>query len=183
VPILVQNPQAVGVLRHIQSVEERLGFDLCALQIRRDVRNAIEHGARIVLFADAEELYRKHHFVPSLAVRAVSTHETDLRRVDAHILEGGRRNPDRPRNERQANAEFVVRQVVGKPSSLEAASSHICANCNKGANIIVAGFARPFHALFSHRAIVFRSFHGTPASQSFYSERERTRCEWEWMRS
>src|SRR5690348_6340560 len=68
-PILVQNSQAIGVLRHIQSFEERLGFDLCALQIRRDVRNAIEHGARIVLFAYAEELYCKHHFVPSLAVR------------------------------------------------------------------------------------------------------------------
>src|SRR6516162_11054161 len=61
-PILVQNPQAIGVLRHIQSFEERLGFDLCALQIRRDVRNAIEHGARIVLFANAKELYCKHHF-------------------------------------------------------------------------------------------------------------------------
>ena len=64
-PVLVQNPQAIGGLRHIQSVEELLGFDLCALQIRRDVRNAIEHGARIVLFANAEELYRKHHFVDS----------------------------------------------------------------------------------------------------------------------
>ena len=50
---------------HIQSVEERLGFDLCALQIRREVRNAIEQGARIVLFANAEELYRKRHFVDS----------------------------------------------------------------------------------------------------------------------
>src|SRR5690348_8916916 len=38
------------------------------------------------------------------------------------------------------------------------------------ADTIVTGFARPFHALFSHRAIVFRSFHGTPPS-----ERERTR--------
>src|SRR6516225_2833811 len=69
VPVLVQNPQAIGVLRHIQSVEERLGLDLCALQIRRDVRNAIEHGARIVLFANAEELYRKHHFCVSLATK------------------------------------------------------------------------------------------------------------------
>jgi hypothetical protein len=69
VPILVQNPQAIGVLRHIQSFEERLGFDLCTLQIRRDVRYAIEHGARIVLFANAEELYRKHHFCASLATK------------------------------------------------------------------------------------------------------------------
>src|SRR5215471_20432840 len=61
-PILVQNSQAIGVLRHIQSFEERHGFDLCTLQIRRDVRNSIEHGARIVLFANAEELYCKHHF-------------------------------------------------------------------------------------------------------------------------
>ena len=68
-PILIQNSQAIGVLWHIQSFEERLGFDLCTLQIRRDVRNSIEHGARIVLFANAEELYCKHHFCAFLATK------------------------------------------------------------------------------------------------------------------
>jgi hypothetical protein len=40
------------------------------------VRNAIEHGTGIVLFANAEELYRKHHFVDA-SLPVVSTHETD----------------------------------------------------------------------------------------------------------
>jgi hypothetical protein len=63
IPILVQNPQTIGVLRHVQSayIEERPGFHLCAFQIRRDVRNAGERGVRVVLFANAEELNRKHH--------------------------------------------------------------------------------------------------------------------------
>jgi hypothetical protein len=37
----VQKKIAIGILRHIQSVEERPGFNFRALQIRRDVRNAI----------------------------------------------------------------------------------------------------------------------------------------------
>ena len=63
IPILVQNPQAIGILRHVQSayIEERPGFHLCAFQIRRDVRNAGERGMRAVLFANAEELNRKLH--------------------------------------------------------------------------------------------------------------------------
>ena len=36
-------------------------FNFCALQIRRDVRNAIEHGVSIVLFSNAEELNGEHH--------------------------------------------------------------------------------------------------------------------------
>jgi hypothetical protein len=66
--ILVQNPQAIGVLRHVQSayIEERPGFRLCAFQIRRDVRNAGERGVRVVLFANAEELNRKDHSAASL---------------------------------------------------------------------------------------------------------------------
>jgi hypothetical protein len=59
IPVLVQNPQAIGVLRHVQSPEERFGFHLCALQIRRDVRNSIECGVRVVFFSNAEELNRK----------------------------------------------------------------------------------------------------------------------------
>src|SRR6516164_6019909 len=89
VPILVQNPQAIGVLRHIQSVEERLGLDLCAPQIRRDVRNAIEHGARIVLFANAEELYRKHHFCVSLATKCKAPNKlTELAATKTIITHG-----------------------------------------------------------------------------------------------
>src|SRR6516164_562086 len=69
IPTLVQNPQAIGVLRHIQSVEERPGFNFCALQIRRDVRNAIEHGVSIVLFSNAEELNGEHHLSASIYFR------------------------------------------------------------------------------------------------------------------
>jgi hypothetical protein len=67
IPILVQNPQAIRVLRHAQSayIEERFGSHLCAFQIRRDVRNAGERRVRVVLFANAEELNRKHHLVAS----------------------------------------------------------------------------------------------------------------------
>jgi hypothetical protein len=61
VAILVQNPQAIGVLRHVQSVEQRPRFHLCAFQIGRDVGNAIERGSGIVFFPNAEELDRKHH--------------------------------------------------------------------------------------------------------------------------
>ena len=46
-------------------------FNLCTLQIRCDVRNSIEHGARIVLFANAEELYCKHHFFVPLSQQNV----------------------------------------------------------------------------------------------------------------
>ena len=38
-----------------------LALTFCALQIRRDVRNAIEHGVSIVLFSNAEELNGEHH--------------------------------------------------------------------------------------------------------------------------
>jgi len=61
IPILAQNPQAIGALRHVQSLEERFGFHLCALQIRRDVRNPIECGVRVVFFSNAEKLNRKLH--------------------------------------------------------------------------------------------------------------------------
>jgi len=64
--VLVQNPQAIGVLRQVQRLEERPGFDLCTLQIRRDVRNPIERGVRVVLFSNAEELNGEHHLVISL---------------------------------------------------------------------------------------------------------------------
>jgi hypothetical protein len=45
------------------------GFDFCALQIRRDVRNAIEHGVSIVLFSNAEELNGEHHLSASIYFR------------------------------------------------------------------------------------------------------------------
>jgi hypothetical protein len=63
IPIFVQNPQAIWVLRHVQSayIEERPGFHLSAFQIRRDVRDTGERGVRVVLFANAEELNRKDH--------------------------------------------------------------------------------------------------------------------------
>ena len=49
----------------IQSVEERPSFNFCALKIRRDVRNAIEHGVSIVLFSNAEEIDGEHHLSAS----------------------------------------------------------------------------------------------------------------------
>jgi hypothetical protein len=64
--VLVQNPHAVGVLRQIQSVEERFCFHFCALQIRRDMRNPIEYSVRIVLFSNTEELNGEHHLAASL---------------------------------------------------------------------------------------------------------------------
>jgi hypothetical protein len=64
--VLVQNPQAVGVLRQVQSVEERFCFHFCALQIRRDMRNSIEHGVRVVPFSNTEELNGEHHLAASL---------------------------------------------------------------------------------------------------------------------
>ena len=64
--VLVQNPQAVGVLRQVQSVEERFCFHFCALQIGCDVRNAIEYGVRVVLFSNTEELNGEHHLAASL---------------------------------------------------------------------------------------------------------------------
>jgi len=68
IAIFVQNPQALGVLRHVQSayIEERPGFHLGAFQIRCDVRNTGERGVRVVLFANAEELNRKDHSAASL---------------------------------------------------------------------------------------------------------------------
>ena len=36
---MVQNPQSIGLLRHVQGAEERFGFHLCAVQIRLDERN------------------------------------------------------------------------------------------------------------------------------------------------
>ena len=65
--VLVQNPQAVGVLRQVQSVEERFCFYLCALQIRCDVRNPIEYSVCVVLFSNAEKLNNEHHLVASLS--------------------------------------------------------------------------------------------------------------------
>jgi hypothetical protein len=59
--VLVQNTQAIGILRQVQSVEQRLGFHLYPFQIRRDMRNPIEHGVRVVLFSNAEELNGEHH--------------------------------------------------------------------------------------------------------------------------
>jgi hypothetical protein len=80
IPSLVQNPQAIGVLRHVQSsyIEERPGFHLCAFQIRRDVRYAGERGVRIVLFANAEELNRKHHLMTS-GLRSQRSASAELR--------------------------------------------------------------------------------------------------------
>jgi hypothetical protein len=69
--VLVQNTQAIGILRQVQSVEQRLGFHLYALQIGRDVRNPIEHGVRVVLFSNTEELNGEHLaaslYAPNLA--------------------------------------------------------------------------------------------------------------------
>src|SRR6516225_4789516 len=44
-------------------------FNLCALQIRRDVRNAIQRGVSIVLFSNAEELNGEHHLSASIYFR------------------------------------------------------------------------------------------------------------------
>jgi hypothetical protein len=64
--VLVQNTQAIGILRQVQSVEQRLGFHLYALQIGCDVRNPIEYGVRVVLFSNTEELNGEHHLAASL---------------------------------------------------------------------------------------------------------------------
>jgi hypothetical protein len=52
------------------------------------VRNAIEHGARIVLFANAEELYRKHHFCVSLATKWAPNKLTELAATKTIITHG-----------------------------------------------------------------------------------------------
>jgi hypothetical protein len=53
------------------------------------VRNAIEHGARIVLFANAEELYRKHHFCVSLATKCKAPNKlTELAATKTIITHG-----------------------------------------------------------------------------------------------
>jgi hypothetical protein len=73
--MLIQNPQAIGVLGHVQSayIEERPRFDLRAFQIRRGLRNASERGVRVVLFANAEELNRKDHLI-CLSIRKKRTY-------------------------------------------------------------------------------------------------------------
>jgi hypothetical protein len=56
IPILVQNPQAIGLLRHVQCLEERFGFHFHRLQIGTDMRNPIQRSVRVVLFAKTEKL-------------------------------------------------------------------------------------------------------------------------------
>ena len=67
-----------NTLRHIQSVEERPGFNFCALQISRDVRNAIEHGVSIVLFSNAGVMNR----LLTVAILAICT---VLRRISPSL--------------------------------------------------------------------------------------------------
>jgi hypothetical protein len=85
IPVFVQNPQALGVLRHVQSayIEERPGFHLGAFQIRCDVRNTGERGVRVVLFANAEELNRKDHSAASLCALCGVSDRFYPTRVDA----------------------------------------------------------------------------------------------------
>jgi hypothetical protein len=85
IPVFVQNPQALGVLRHVQSayIEERPSFHLGAFQIRCDVRNTGEPGVRVVLFASAEELNRKDHSAASLCAWCGVSDRVYPTRVDA----------------------------------------------------------------------------------------------------
>jgi hypothetical protein len=89
IPIFVQNPQAIWVLRHVQSayIEKRPGFHLSAFQIRRDVRNTGQRGVRVVLFANAEELNRKDHSAASLCASCGVSDRVYPTRVDASCYE------------------------------------------------------------------------------------------------
>src|SRR5262249_6177442 len=48
IPILVQNPQAIGLLRHVQCLEERFGFHFHRLQIGTALLNPIQRSVRVV---------------------------------------------------------------------------------------------------------------------------------------
>src|SRR6186997_1480411 len=61
IPILVQNPQAIRLLRHVQCLEERFGFHFHRLQIGTDLRNPIQRSVRVVLFAKTEKLNGELH--------------------------------------------------------------------------------------------------------------------------
>ena len=61
IPILVQNPQTIRLLRHVQCLEERFGFHHHRLQIGTAMRNPIQRSVRVVLFAKTEKLNGELH--------------------------------------------------------------------------------------------------------------------------
>jgi hypothetical protein len=59
ISILVQNPQTVWALRHLQVQKEGFGFYHRVLQISRDMRSPSQRRMGLVSFTNPEELDRK----------------------------------------------------------------------------------------------------------------------------